>query len=180
MTRLAIAFSALALLLGAPSTASAHPHVAKACPGIVHGIYYYRDATRSWEHKLGRTPTKSSFNASIVRSCKYATWVAHTWQHRAQHVRKEYQAWWHALNADPVVAICSVFGSYCSQAKTVAWCEGKYSPDAKNGQYLGTFQMGDYERATYGHGSTVLEQARAAYRYFVASGKDWSPWECKP
>lgn len=53
------------------------------------------------------------------------------------------------------------------------------TPRAQNGQYLGTFQMGAYERATYGHGANVYEQARAAYRYFVASGRDWSPWTCR-
>ncbi len=75
-----------------------------------------------------------------------------------------------------------VFGSYGEQAVRVAGCETgqTYSTTARNGQYLGLFQMGDYARSTYGHGWTALEQALAAYRYFVASGYDWSPWECKP
>lgn len=79
-------------------------------------------------------------------------------------------------------AIRFVFGVYGSQAIAVADCEtgGTFSVYAQNGQYLGLFQMGSSERATYGHGSTALEQARAAYRYFVASGRDWSPWDCKP
>lgn len=87
---------------------------------------------------------------------------------------------------DPIAlvkaAICRVFGHYCSQAVAVSGCEtgGTYWPGSHNGQYLGIFQMGSHERATYGHGPTALEQARAAWRYFVASGKDWSPWECKP
>lgn len=76
--------------------------------------------------------------------------------------------------------ICEVFGPYCSEALAVAECESDFNPAAVNGQYLGVFQMGDYERATYGHGATVEEQAQAAYRYFVAAGSDWSPWECKP
>ena len=40
--------------------------------------------------------------------------------------------------------------------------------------------MGSSERTLFGHGNTALEQAVAAHRYFVASGKDWSPWSCKP
>lgn len=76
--------------------------------------------------------------------------------------------------------ICQVFGSRCREALNVAWCESRYRTWAQNGQYLGLFQMGESERATYGHGSTALEQARAAYRYFSATGKDWSPWTCKP
>jgi len=79
-------------------------------------------------------------------------------------------------------AIYAVFGSYAAQAMRVAYCEtgGTYSTGAQNGQYLGIFQMGSWERRTYGHGSTHLAQAQAAYRYFRASGYRWGPWECKP
>ncbi len=77
-------------------------------------------------------------------------------------------------------AICVIFGDYCSQALSVAWCESRHTPNAYNGQYLGLFQMGSSERSIYGHGASSIEQAKAAYRYFVASGRDWSPWACKP
>jgi hypothetical protein len=73
-----------------------------------------------------------------------------------------------------------VFGSYWQQAVAVARCESGLSVWAQNGQYLGLFQMGSSERSIYGHGSTPLAQAIAAHRYFVASGHDWSPWQCKP
>jgi hypothetical protein len=78
--------------------------------------------------------------------------------------------------------ICKVFGSYCSQAIEVSRCEtgGTFSLWAENGQYLGLFQMGSSERRIYGHANHAWGQVRAAYRYFVASGKDWSPWTCKP
>jgi hypothetical protein len=78
--------------------------------------------------------------------------------------------------------ICQVFGSYCSQAIEVSRCEtgGTFSVWAQNGQYLGLFQMGSWERTIYGHAYHPWGQARAAYRYFVASGRDWSPWSCKP
>lgn len=76
--------------------------------------------------------------------------------------------------------ICDVFGPYCSQALSVVACESGFNTAAVNGQYLGLFQMGEYERATYGHGSDAYSQARAAYAYFIASGSDWSPWACKP
>lgn len=66
------------------------------------------------------------------------------------------------------------------QAIRVARCESGFNPRAANGQYLGIFQMGASERATYGHGPGAHKQARAAHRYFVASGRDWSPWACKP
>ena len=80
----------------------------------------------------------------------------------------------------PPQVICRVFGDYCEQALTVSRCESGHRTDAQNGQYLGLFQMGSNERRIFGHGSSAIEQAKAAHRYFVASGRDWSPWSCKP
>lgn len=79
----------------------------------------------------------------------------------------------------PKQAICSVFGSYCQEALAIAWCESRHSTRAQNGQYLGLFQMGSHERRLFGHGATARAQAVAAHRYFVVSGRDWSPWACR-
>lgn len=72
------------------------------------------------------------------------------------------------------------FGAYADQAFRVIWCESRRYRFATNGQYRGLFQMGSSERDRFGHGTTAYAQVKAAYAYFVASGKDWSPWECKP
>lgn len=80
----------------------------------------------------------------------------------------------------PKAAICDVFGHYCRQAVAVAWCESRLTTTAHNGQYLGLFQMGSSERRLFGHGSAATDQAEAAHTYFVRSGRDWSPWSCKP
>jgi hypothetical protein len=79
----------------------------------------------------------------------------------------------------PRKAICTVFANDCRAAIAVAWCESHLQTEARNGQYLGLFQMGSYERRLFGHGSTAHEQAVAAHRYFVSSGRDWSPWSCR-
>jgi hypothetical protein len=79
----------------------------------------------------------------------------------------------------PRKAICSVFGSYCEDAVAVAWCESRLNPTAQNGQYRGLFQMGSQERSLFGHGRTAHDQSLAAHRYFVRSGRDWSPWACR-
>lgn len=79
----------------------------------------------------------------------------------------------------PREAICTIFGSYCDEALAVAWCESRLSTSAQNGQYLGLFQMGSYERQLFGHGQSARDQAAAAHRYFVRSGRDWSPWSCR-
>jgi hypothetical protein len=80
----------------------------------------------------------------------------------------------------PQAVICRIFGPYCGQALRVSQCESGFDANAQNGQYLGLFQMGSSERRIFGHGASAEEQAKAAHRYFVASGKDWSPWSCKP
>jgi hypothetical protein len=83
--------------------------------------------------------------------------------------------------APPRAAICTVFGPrYCGQALSVARCESGFRLDARNGQYRGLFQMGSAERRRFGHGRSAYAQATAAHRYFVLSGRDWSPWSCKP
>jgi hypothetical protein len=71
---------------------------------------------------------------------------------------------------------------HAQQAINVVRCETggtfRYRPER---QYLGLFQMGSSERATYGHRTHgALAQARAAYVYFIVTGRDWSPWQCKP
>lgn len=81
---------------------------------------------------------------------------------------------------DPDGAVEYVFGPYSGDAKRVMSCESHKHVFARNGQFLGLFQMGSSERGRYGHGNYALAQVRAAYRYFVASHRSWGPWECKP
>ena len=87
----------------------------------------------------------------------------------------------HAATEDrPIpLVICDVFGRYCAQALRVSWCESRWRTDARNGQYRGLFQMGSSERRRFGDGPGSYAQARAAYRYFLASGRNWSPWSCR-
>ena len=85
-----------------------------------------------------------------------------------------------AREETPAQTICRVFGPDCADAVRVARCESGLKVDAVNGQYLGLFQMGSTERRLFGHGPTAELQSRAALRYFVFSGRDWSPWSCRP
>ena len=76
--------------------------------------------------------------------------------------------------------ICVTFKQYCSQALRVAQCESGMSVGARNGQYWGLFQLGLFARTRYGHAWNAWAEAQAAYRYFLDSGRDWSPWTCRP
>jgi len=66
------------------------------------------------------------------------------------------------------------------EAWRVAGCETGHTYDiwASNGQYKGLWQMGSSERRRFGHGWNAWEQAKAAHKYWIVSGKDWSPWSC--
>ena len=70
-----------------------------------------------------------------------------------------------------------------AQALSVAACESGFRTHARNGQYLGLFQMGLSERHTFNpnhpYTRSARRQARGAHRYYVASGRDWSPWTCR-
>jgi len=68
-----------------------------------------------------------------------------------------------------------VFGRNGRKAVQVFTCESGLNPHAKRGQYLGIAQMGAGERRKYGHGRTVLAQAKSAKKYFDESG--WAPWD---
>lgn len=98
-------------------------------------------------------------------------------QHKPKRANRKLQG---LVSATPQATICQVFGSDCDRALRVSRCESNLQTTAQNGQYLGLFQMGTSERRLFGHGPSALEQVKAAYRYYVASGRDWSPWSCKP
>jgi hypothetical protein len=128
----------------------------------------------------------------MVEDATYQGKGVHWWARRAVQARKDANARGRtirrlrhelelsAYQPSAPLAIRAVFGRHAEQALTVAWCESRWSTGARNGQYLGLFQMGSFARSRYGHGGDALTQARAAYAYFVDSGRDWSPWSCKP
>lgn len=129
-----------------------------------------RDRVHLCQDSLGvrRSPAASLSPAS---SRAYLRWVRWLWLAREQAYCEFVRA-----AADPRVAIRVVFGRHAEEALRVFWCESRYDTQARNGQYQGIAQMGQWERSRFGHGDTALEQARAAHRYFVLSG--WRPWEC--
>ena len=151
------------------------------------GLRFY--VRRYGEHAARMGAVRGEDRPPVIRGCPL--YLANVWKRKSFAMRmrvERYLERQRRLLADPDYAIEYVFGAYAWQAKRVAACEsGDTDGDlslhvvrATNGQYLGMFQMGDYARSRYGHGYTPLAQARAAYAYFVASGRDWSPWSCKP
>jgi hypothetical protein len=145
---------------------------------VIHFFEKHRwllsDARFREEAKLRLRIAKRTLAASRAKTERGRARIA---RQRAEQEHRQLVA---ELRGSPEKAICHVFGSYCGEALRVALCESGYSVSAQNGQYLGLFQMGSSERRLFGHGEDALEQAQAAYRYFVRSGRDWSPWSCKP
>ena len=152
-------------------------HRVQACNNTKPYISTKRHRTWYWQDSTFIPRTRTAFAEKHTHGCKYLKWIGKRWAGRADETFRRY-----VELQDPQEAICHVFGVYCSEALRVASCESghSYSVHAHNGQYLGMFQMDSSARAIYGHGPTALEQARAAYAYFVASGSEWSPWSCRP
>jgi hypothetical protein len=142
----------------------------------------YRGAVRFFETRRALLTLSSGKRAHALARAKHR--LAKTkreirYYRQLVRAREDLRLARRLAHASPKVAICEVFGRYCDQALAVAWCESGHQTTARNGQYLGLFQMGTYARQISGHGDTAYEQARAAYRFFVLSGRDWSPWSCR-
>jgi hypothetical protein len=184
--RLAICLT-LAVLLALPASGTAKDastigkqgkSTYKCNKNFKAAIVRKRSKTWDWQSKLYLDHTPTRYRERVVRGCGYLRWLSKKWEHRAH----EYYMLWVEIRESTQNAICHVFGRYCEQALSVSSCEtgGTFSVGAENGQFLGIFQMGEWERRLFGHGPTALEQSYAAWLYFTHSGKDWSPWSCKP
>ena len=78
----------------------------------------------------------------------------------------------------PEAVICRIFGEHCKEALAVARCESRLQPWARNGQYLGLFQM---ERASGSSATANRPSSRPARVPLLRRvRRDWSPWGCKP
>ena len=72
-----------------------------------------------------------------------------------------------------------------SELSSVAWCESRHTPTARNGRYRGIFQFGPiFESSPYGRAGlsvwSPLASAMAAAYIVRHGGSGWSPWECAP
>jgi len=138
--------------------------------GTVRFFETHRSLLSSSEHKTNATAALTYAKRRVHQLAKTVA-VLEAKVH-ARDARK-------LASLKPRAAICAVFGNDCQAAVAVAWCESHLSTTARNGQYLGLFQMGSYERELFGHGDSAHAQAVAAHRYYVRSGRDWSPWSCR-
>lgn len=146
------------------------------CLSVRTAIKFYRSVVWESQDTLHESRWKTRYPEKWKGRCAYKRYIVNVWRVEARRLTRLL----HAFEMDARKAICYVFDSYCGQALAVAWCESRFSPNATNGQYRGLFQMGRNERLLFGHGSRAIEQSFAAHRYFVRSGRDWSPWSCKP
>ena len=172
MQRIVCILAVLVTVITYTSAAGAQP----ARTTLIAATDAARLSTWDCQERLGQEKTVTSFSYRTSQSRPYRAWVLRLWKGRSAACWEKHRA----VMSTPEGAICAVFGDRCKEALRVVHCESRFSTTAQNGQYLGLFQMGSRERATYGHGETAYAQAIAAYRYFVASGRDWSPWSCKP
>jgi hypothetical protein len=158
-----------------PLTLEARLHralvLARKARSVVHFFDRHRSLLRSREHSVAARKTLVQAKVRLASATKRIRRLRHgMWLRRLRVLQA----------ASPKEAICQVFQGHCQEAVDVAWCESRLQTTAENGQYLGLFQMGSLARQLFGHGATAHAQAIAAHKYFVYSGRDWSPWSCKP
>lgn len=68
---------------------------------------------------------------------------------------------------------------YGREAWNVSGCESGHSIWAKNGQYLGLFQVSSqWRRVIPGFAMNPWAQARHAFKVFTRTGWAWGPWSC--
>lgn len=180
MARIAVLVCVLFVGLLGTSEAAAVSETKQVASKLDHS----QDVLRFFDNRAWMRATRQEkcWEVPWSRTCSIAR-KAYAWHSRRVvrlNERLEYLEVRSLYSMSPSQAICHVFGGYCSQALRVASCESGWRTTAVNGQYLGMFQMGNYARSRYGHGSTPYEQAVAAYRYFVDSRRTWGPWSCKP
>ncbi len=122
---------------------------------------------------MARSPSEGAERRS--RSVAFLTWINHRWIRRMRTARVASRR---TSSASVPALICRVFGAVCAEAQRIAYTESRYSTSAANGQYLGIFQMGSGERATYatiGY-TTAYQQIVAAHNLYRARG--FEPWTC--
>lgn len=152
------------------------------------GLAWYRAATWRWQHEREADELAGPGPRARGHSCAFVRAGAETWRARARAARKRTERWRREVRV-PEKAIAHVWRhegpAAIDDAVDVARCEtgGTFSVWARNGQYENIFQMGSWERRTFGWhvaGDPALVAARAAHRYNRATGGTWGRWSCKP
>ena len=154
---------------------------------------------RACMHYLGQTPRHTTRAWETTPSDAYRRWLYLTWRTRKLACHGERQR----ADSDVRYAIRLIFQgpgdpgypyrhSASEQAIRVAWCESNWTTWNVTGQYAGVGQLGSSERSDYGLGpyrsndtqtaitASVVLQVRSFYRMFVAAGRSWARWSCRP
>ena len=154
---------------------------------------------RACMHYLGQTPRRANGDRWTTPSFAYRRWLYLTWRTRKLACHGERQR----ADSDVRYAIRLIFQgpgdpgypyrhSASEQAIRVAWCESNWTTWNVTGQYAGVGQLGSSERSDYGLGpyrsndtqtaitASVVLQVRSFYRMFVAAGRSWARWSCRP
>jgi len=179
-----IATLTAAVALALAGTGGAATGLRDYTPAQVEAQYQQYRACMSY---LVQTPRHTNRQWETTPSSLYRRWLYLTWRTRKLECRGERQR----ADSDVRYAIRLVFQGpgdprypydAKEQAIRVAWCESNWTTTDKLGQYEGVFQMGYSERAQYavGNYATIVEQVRSGYRMFVAAGRSWTRWACRP
>lgn len=161
---------------GAPSA----PQETSRVVSLRHSIVAHRAATWRFQDLMGVPHTRASHVVGRSRSVPFLRWANGLWNNRQKVARRNLAELRRSTSPSVVPRlICVVFGpAECSEGRRIAWGESRDETWAANGQYLGLFQLGSGERASYatiGY-SSAYQQIVAAHNLYRARG--WEPWTC--
>ena len=181
--RRTMAIIAAAIVVTAPAVAIAPQEAQAKDLHLLRKIHHNVKRTHHFQDLMGKPRTEYHHfvenHPSCVRECKRG--VLKIWRRHRKTAKRHYlHSPARICSGSTARCINAVFGTYGAAANRVASCESGHSIYARNGQYLGLFQMGDFARSRYGFAWNAYVQSVGAYHYFMDSGADWSPWQCKP
>lgn len=165
-----------------------------ALAGAAHGTHTHAVAVatkfelaQACRRDLGLPVYQTRRGWETTRPGPYMDWMWRLWHKRHQTCMRQTAR----ATRDVRYAIRLIFRgdgdprypyTAAEQAVRVAWCESRWTNTDVTGQYKGVFQLGSSERAQYQVGDYVgvISQVRSGYRMFVAAGRSWSRWQCRP
>lgn len=121
--------------------------------------------------------TATSHGLYRHHSAAYWAWIVRQRGRKIRSLKAELHRRWRPTVDYALHLASAVYGVPYGDLRSVAWCESKFDPFARNGRYLGLFQM---HWSPFGF--SPFDPVASALSAAATVGHDgsWRQWECKP
>ena len=125
------------------------------------------------------TPADSSWpEPMVIVDSTYKGRTAQGWFVRYQQMRRYVTRRWMPTVNYALRLASAVSGVSYWELRSVSWCESRHWPFARNGRYLGLFQLGWVPFRIFSPFDPVANALSAALT--VRHDGSWRQWECRP